>query len=51
MLIGDSGELDPEIYAQIRSEFPARIQEIIIRDVVNAKTLAPQRLVGMTVVE
>ncbi len=33
LLIGDSGELDPEIYATIAREFPRRIVAIRIRDV------------------
>jgi hypothetical protein len=33
LLIGDSGELDPEIYGDIAREFPRRIVAIRIRDV------------------
>jgi len=33
LLIGDSGELDPEIYGEIAREFPRRIEGIRIRDV------------------
>ena len=33
ILIGDSGEHDPEVYAQIRREFPDRILGIYIHDV------------------
>lgn len=33
ILIGDSGEKDPEIYAQIVEEFPERVDAIYIRDV------------------
>lgn len=33
ILIGDSGQHDPEIYAQIVREFPERIRAIYIRDV------------------
>lgn len=32
VLIGDSGEKDPEVYAQIRSEFPDRVKAIFIRN-------------------
>jgi phosphatidate phosphatase APP1 len=49
ILVGDSGEGDPEIYAEIRATFGSRVQEIVIRDVVNARQGA--RLKGMTVVE
>ena len=33
ILIGDSGEHDPEVYAQIRREFPERVLGIYIHDV------------------
>lgn len=33
ILIGDSGERDPEIYGHIAREFPSQIKNIIIRDV------------------
>lgn len=33
ILIGDSGQHDPEIYQQIATQFPRRIQAIYIRDV------------------
>lgn len=32
VLVGDSGEHDPEVYAQIRSEFPGRVKAVYIRD-------------------
>jgi phosphatidate phosphatase APP1 len=32
VLVGDSGEHDPEVYAQIRDEFPGRVRAIYIRD-------------------
>ena len=51
VLIGDSGEHDPEIYRGVKEEFGAQVQEIIIRDVTNARTLQPARLSGMTIVE
>jgi hypothetical protein len=35
ILIGDSGEKDPEVYAEIRKRFGAQVREILIRDVVN----------------
>ncbi|WP_225781397.1 App1 family protein [Xenophilus sp. Marseille-Q4582] len=33
LLVGDSGEADPEIYAQVAREHPDRIAAIVIRDV------------------
>ncbi len=37
LLLGDSGQEDPEIYNQIVDEFPQRILGIYIRDVTDAK--------------
>jgi phosphatidate phosphatase APP1 len=52
ILIGDSGECDPEVYREVEnSALGSKIQEIIIRDVVNARVRAPQRLKGMTILE
>ncbi|MDP1919555.1 MAG: DUF2183 domain-containing protein [Myxococcales bacterium] len=46
VLIGDSGEHDPEVYAQIRSEFPTRVKAIFIRNAGHAED--PKRFDGMT---
>ena len=35
VLIGDSGQHDPEIYRSIAREFPGRIRAIYVRDVVD----------------
>jgi phosphatidate phosphatase APP1 len=43
-LIGDSGELDPEVFTQLREERPAQVSKIIIRDVVDARRNTPGRL-------
>ncbi|MFO0594348.1 MAG: phosphatase domain-containing protein [Myxococcaceae bacterium] len=32
VMVGDSGEHDPEVYAQMRDEFPGRVKAIYIRD-------------------
>ena len=37
ILIGDSGEKDPEVFSEIRKTFGGRVREIIIRDVVNER--------------
>jgi phosphatidate phosphatase APP1 len=37
VLIGDSGEHDPELYAQIIGEYPGRIRAVYIRDVSDAR--------------
>lgn len=51
VLIGDSGEQDPEIYRDVQRRFGARIERIVIRDLTNARRLCPARLTGMTIVE
>lgn len=50
VLIGDSGEHDPEIFAEIRQLFPRNVAEIRIRDVVDDRTRNPARLAGMTII-
>jgi phosphatidate phosphatase APP1 len=37
VLVGDSGEQDPEVYAQIREEFPGRVKAVYIRDAGHAE--------------
>jgi phosphatidate phosphatase APP1 len=43
-LIGDSGELDPEVFTELRKTRGAQIGKIVIRDVVDARRQAPERL-------
>lgn len=50
VLIGDSGERDPEVFAEIKMRFPERISEIRIRDVLGDATLNPDRLRDMTII-
>lgn len=50
ILIGDSGEKDPEVYSAIRNRYPAQVKEIYIRDVINDRALNPERLSGMTII-
>lgn len=50
ILVGDSGQHDPEIFRDIRNAFPGQVREIIIRDITNDRELNPQRLVEMTVI-
>ena len=45
VLIGDSGEHDPEVYAQMRTEFPERVRAIYIRDAGKAEDA--KRFTGM----
>jgi hypothetical protein len=51
ILIGDSGEKDPEVYAEIRKRFGAQVREIRIRDVVNDREKNPTRLAGMIIID
>jgi len=43
ILIGDSGEIDPEIYSDIRREKANQIKTILIRDIVNDRETHPAR--------
>jgi phosphatidate phosphatase APP1 len=45
LLFGDSGEKDPEVYAEIRRDFPDRVLDIYIRQVTSADP--KQRFEGM----
>jgi hypothetical protein len=47
VLLGDSGEKDPEVYATIRAEFPGRVRAVFIRDAGGTPSL-PARYEGMT---
>ena len=42
VLVGDSGEQDPEVYAPIARDLPDRIVRIYIRDVTGEKRDAPR---------
>lgn len=48
ILVGDSGEIDPEVYNEIKRLRPAQVKEIVIRDVINDAVVNPFRLAGMT---
>ena len=50
VLIGDSGEKDPEVFAAIREQYAEQVQEIRIRDVVDDVSNNPERLAGMTII-
>lgn len=52
VLVGDSGEQDPAVYAEIRKTFGARVRQIFIRDVIDERNDPDsKRLEGMTVIE
>lgn len=42
VLVGDSGERDPEVYAKILEDFPAQIRVVYIRDVTGEARSAPR---------
>lgn len=42
ILIGDSGERDPEIYGALARKFPEQITQILIRDVTDESASAPR---------
>lgn len=50
ILVGDSGEKDPEVYCKIRAKFPEQVQEIWIRDIVNDRELNADRLARIRVI-
>ena len=50
ILVGDSGEIDPEVYNEIKKNRPAQVQEIRIRDLINDNVVNTFRLTGMTVI-
>lgn len=50
VLVGDSGERDPEVYRTIQNRFPDQVKEIYIRDVINDRELNPERLDGMNII-
>ncbi|WP_254790018.1 App1 family protein [Variovorax sp. OV329] len=41
-LVGDSGELDPEIYGAVARQHPQRIEAVVIRDVTDEDKAAPR---------
>ncbi len=50
ILVGDSGEKDPEVYRAILAMFPEQVQEIWIRDIVNDRELNADRLAGIHII-
>jgi phosphatidate phosphatase APP1 len=49
ILVGDSGEIDPEVYNEIKkNDRRGQVTEIVIRDVINDNVVNPWRLAGMT---
>lgn len=50
ILVGDSGEHDPEVYRNILERYPEQVYQIYIRDVINDREYRPERLEGMTII-
>lgn len=50
ILVGDSGERDPDVYRTILERFPDQVKDIYIRDVINDRELNPERLEGMQII-
>jgi hypothetical protein len=50
ILVGDSGEVDPEVYKRIRDEHPQQVEEIWIRDLVDDFHDNPYRLTRMSII-
>ena len=51
VLIGDSGERDPEVFREVRNQHPQQIAEVLIRDVRGDESSNPQRLRAMTIIQ
>jgi phosphatidate phosphatase APP1 len=50
ILVGDSGELDVEVYRRMKQLFGARVREVWIRDVVNDQAVNSFRFEGVTAI-
>jgi len=50
VLIGDSGEQDPEVFKQIREKYPANVERIIIRDIDNNSKQSKKRFDNMNII-
>ena len=46
VLIGDSGERDPEVYRAIQRMFPRQVRSILIRDVLGERLAGMERITG-----
>jgi hypothetical protein len=46
ILVGDSGERDPEVYRAIRELFPAQVQKVFIRDVLAERLSGVELITG-----
>lgn len=51
VLVGDSGERDPEIYATVQKRHPERVVAIVIRKAPGSKHLEAARFAGMVTVD
>jgi len=46
VLVGDSGEKDPEVYRAIQRMFPQQVRRILIRDVLAERLAGMERITG-----
>ena len=46
ILVGDSGEKDPEVYRAIKRLFPNQVEKILIRDVLGERLSGMERITG-----
>jgi phosphatidate phosphatase APP1 len=51
ILVGDSGEHDPEIYQEVRNRFPRQIEAVWIRDLVDDRHRNPERLKRIEIID
>jgi phosphatidate phosphatase APP1 len=51
LLVGDSGERDPEIYRAFQKKHPDRVVAVVIRKVPGSRHLEPARFAGFVVVD
>ena len=51
ILVGDTGEKDPEVYAEIRKRFPKQVHKIIVRDVTDEAKNNKGRLKGTKIIQ
>jgi uncharacterized protein DUF2183 len=47
ILVGDSGEVDPEVYRHIQETHADQVEKVIIRDLINYREIDSKRFTGM----
>lgn len=51
ILVGDSGEVDPEVYRHMQETRNGQVEKVIIRDLINYREVDPKRFEGMELIE